>query len=103
MFENVVVLGGLGEMGRLLARSLGESGIPVQRVDRRAAPTGEGDGRYLQDDITHPGAALRRAIGAADCVIVRLPQDVALAALGPTAEATPEGSPRLDAPPATVG
>lgn len=92
MLDNVVVLGGLGEVGSLLSRSLGESGIPVLRVDRRAGPDGGGTSRFLQADAAQPGAALRSAIAGAGCVIVCLPEDVALAALGPIVDAMGAGA-----------
>src|SRR5262245_53894789 len=80
LVDNVAILGGLGEVGTLLARSLAASGSAVWQVDRRLPPDGAAAGRLLRADVTDPDAALRRAIAAADCVIVCLPEGVALAA-----------------------
>lgn len=77
---DIVILGALGEVGALYSRSLAASGIAAQQVDRRAYPEGAATRRFLRADATDPDDVLRRAIAAAGCVIVCLPEDAALAA-----------------------
>jgi 4-amino-4-deoxyprephenate dehydrogenase len=92
MLEKVVVLGGLGEVGTLLSRSLAASGVAVLDVDRGPGTGGAAPRRFLAADVTAPDGALRDAIAAADGVIVCLPEEVALAALDGVAGAMARGA-----------
>ena len=80
--DKVVVVGGLGEVGRLFARSLAASGIAVHVIDRQPPREEAAADRFLQADVTHLDEAARGWIADADGVVVCLPEGVALAALG---------------------
>jgi prephenate dehydrogenase len=68
-----VVVGGLGDVGALVSKSLAASGMKVEVVDQRLGGEGAAAHRFLQADAASPDNALRSAISAADCVIVCLP------------------------------
>lgn len=90
-----VVLGGLGDVGALFARSLAAGGMAVAVVDRRPCPAGAA-GRFLHADATGDDEALRRLISAADCVIACLPAGAALAAVDPVVGAMRSGALWID-------
>jgi len=79
-FDSVVILGGLGQAGGLVAGCFTEAGTQVTYVDRRPRPAAVPADRYLQADVTQPGTNLIRKVAAADCVVVCLPEEAALAA-----------------------
>ena len=97
MFRKVVVVGGLGQAGALLSRSLRESGIPVTLVDSRARSLDSPqDIPFLQSDVTACGPELQSLINNSDCVCVCLPEKIALEAVSKLASALPDGSLWLD-------
>lgn len=91
-FTSAVILGGLGEVGALYSRSLAACGIAVRDVDRRPRRGGRGTRGFLRSDATAPDRALLQVISAADCVIVCLPEDAALAAIGGIVGAMRQGA-----------
>jgi 4-amino-4-deoxyprephenate dehydrogenase len=99
MIEKVVVLGGLGEVGTLLSRSLAASGAAVLDVDRRpppGPPAGAAPRPFLAADAAAPGGALGEALAAADAVAVCLPEEAALAALDGVVGAMARGALWID-------
>lgn len=90
--SNAVVLGGAGQVGELFARALARAGAGVLLVDLLPEPETAAAGRYLQADITRPGEDLRREIAGADCVVVSLPERVALASAAPVLGAMSGGA-----------
>ena len=93
MLRNAVVLGGLGQMGTLISRSLSESGIGVTSVDARGrAPEDISSLTFVHSDVAVLGRELKLAIASADCVCVCLPEKITLQIASSLAEAMPEGS-----------
>src|SRR5690242_7718936 len=86
-----IVLGGLGQVGDLIARVLMQTGMEVLLVDVLPAPEAIG-GRYLQADITRLDDALLRAIAGADCVVMCLPERAALASAPAILDAMSRGA-----------
>ncbi|WP_329582732.1 prephenate dehydrogenase/arogenate dehydrogenase family protein [Streptomyces sp. NBC_01361] len=78
MFEHCVVAGGTGEVGRMFAGRLADSGAQVLCLDPAASAPAA-----LADDIRAPGPEAARAIAAADLVLLAVPEPVALDAIGP--------------------
>jgi 4-amino-4-deoxyprephenate dehydrogenase len=87
MITNTLVLGGLGQAGTLLAKSLRDSGITVTLVDLRPQEENVVSGmRFLRSDIGQCGPELMSALAGSDCVCVCLPEKITLrAALALTA------------------
>jgi prephenate dehydrogenase len=82
LIERAVVLGVNGFVGRVLARRLIESGVSVAGLDLHAEASDSDLGMsYGQCDATAPGAEGVHAIGAADAVLVCLPEDAAIKSL----------------------
>src|ERR1700760_2286477 len=97
MLTRAVILGGLGQAGTLLSRSLRQSGMEVTLVNSRLRNGNIGeDFTYLQADASACEGELQQAIAAADCLCVCLPETVALAALPGLAAAMPAGRLWLD-------
>jgi prephenate dehydrogenase len=93
LLTRAVILGGLGQAGTLLSRSLRDCGIEVTLVDSRVrGVAGAEDVIYLQADAAACGSELRQAIAASDCLCVCLPETVALEAFPRLAAAMPSGS-----------
>lgn len=77
--STAIVLGGLGQVGELIARALTQTGTDVLLVDVLPRPEAITAGRYLQADVTRPDDALLRAVAGVDCVATCLPERAALA------------------------
>ena len=77
--SGAIVLGGLGQVGDLIARALTQAGMDVVIADVLPKPSAIKAERYLQADVTHPGHALLQTISGADCVAMCLPESAALA------------------------
>jgi prephenate dehydrogenase len=76
------ILGAAGHIGRLLAGQLVSSGVAVTGIDLCPPQAGDSAGvTMLQGDAAAPGDEARRAIAAADAVLICLPEEAALAAL----------------------
>lgn len=92
MFEQAVIVGASGEVGRLLYESLkaGAAARRVLAVDLRA-----GDGtmaEYLKGDAKNPDAALKEALQQADAVFVCLPESIAIESAGGLLALMPAGA-----------
>lgn len=90
--SRMVVLGGLGQVGQLIASSFALTGTDVYIVDILKRPTKIAAERYLQVNVTEPSDSLLHLIGSADCVILSLPQHTTVAASGAVLEAMSENS-----------
>ena len=78
----VVVAGGAGAVGSLFAERLQQSGNDVVILDLAApGPTHEGVTRFVQGDISDPGAEVTDLVRAADAVLLSVPEPVALVAI----------------------
>jgi len=91
-FKSVLVLGGLGQTGGLLARSFTGAGAEVTYADRLDRPQHVPPCSYLQVDVTRPDALLLKGIAAAECVVVCLPERAALSAAGHVLGAMADGA-----------
>jgi prephenate dehydrogenase len=78
MIKNAMILGGSGQAGSLLIRSLSESGVAITAVDLHAPAAAGSAQRYVQADVTRFGRELGEEIYSADCVCICLPERVAL-------------------------
>lgn len=78
MTHAAIVLGGLGQVGDLIARAFTHAGTEVLIVDVLPRPAATKAGRYLQADVTRPDDALLQAIAGAHCVVMCLSEDAAL-------------------------
>ena len=96
MLNKALVLGGSGQVGKLLVDSLRATGIQTTVVDSRPPNPNTSDGPFLQTDISNSEPALTSAIRHADCVCVCLPEKIALDAAGNLAGAMPGGALWLD-------
>lgn len=90
--STAIVLGGLGQVGELIARALTQTGTEVLFVDVRPRPVAITAGRYLQTDVTRPDDALLRAIAGVDCVAMCLPERAALASAPAILDTMPSGA-----------
>lgn len=77
------IVGGDGAVGRLFAGVLADAGHEVVVVDRAAAPP---------LDVRSPSPALTTALAGADCVLLAVPEVVALEALPPVLAAMRPGA-----------
>lgn len=80
--HRAVVLGVNGVVGRALAGELVESGVSITGLDLQEEVFRGGAGiAYEQCDVTAPTSEGLAAIGAADIVLICLPEETAIAAL----------------------
>lgn len=86
---NMVVLGGAGGVGGLFCRALLRDGHVVTAVDRRACAPPL---MSMRADAAAPNRVLADALAGADCVLFCLPEDVALASVGPVSAAMRPGA-----------
>jgi len=77
----VVVAGGSGAVGSLFAERLQDSGNDVVVVDLAEPGPGYGVTRFVQGDISEPGAEVTDLVRAADAVLLSVPEPVALVAI----------------------
>jgi 4-amino-4-deoxyprephenate dehydrogenase len=87
-----LVLGGLGQVGELVGRALTQTGTEVVYVDVLPRPETVAEECYLQADITRPDRSLLRAIAGADCVVMCVPESIALASAPTILEAMSSGA-----------
>lgn len=81
-FGSCVVAGGGGQVGRMFTELLAAAGAKVINVDPQRPSSQVADGvRWLPGDIRQPGGAVADAVGAADMVLLAVPEQVALAAV----------------------
>ena len=96
-FRNAVVLGGNGAMGSLLCGKLGRQLEILVALDLEARPRPETRAsRYVRSDVLAPNGEAKRAIAAADLVILALPEPVAIAAIPGMCSLMHEGSLLVD-------
>ncbi len=94
MLKNAIILGGSGQAGTLLARSLLNSGVAVTTVDRNSP--GHSGRSYIQADVTKPSRELDEAIHNAECVCICLPEQIALDSASHIVSAMSDGALWLD-------
>jgi 4-amino-4-deoxyprephenate dehydrogenase len=78
MLKNAIILGGSGQAGSLLIRSLLDSAVEVTEVDLRRHSGSDPNRRYIRADVTRCGPELEEAIRNSDCVCICLPERIAL-------------------------
>jgi prephenate dehydrogenase len=78
MLKSTVILGGSGQAGSLLIRSLANRGAAITVVDLCVPANGGREQRYIQADVTRPSAEFDKTIHDADCVCICLPEQIAL-------------------------
>jgi lysine 6-dehydrogenase len=79
--KRVVILGGAGAMGRIIARDMKEAGVAVPVIaDRDLGPARDLDVELVPADVLDPDT-LARALAGAACVIASLPYRMNLAAM----------------------
>ena len=91
-----VILGGLGQVGKLMADTLSEAGVEVALVDVLPRPEAIAAASYIQADVSQPDDELLRAIAGAGCVAMCLPEDAALAAAPAVLNAMPSAALWID-------
>ncbi|GCE42627.1 4-amino, 4-deoxyprephenate dehydrogenase [Rhodococcus wratislaviensis] len=74
--RTVALIGGSGDVGRMLADRLRAAGNTVRTVDIRF--TDRSDADQVKGDVTDPSPELRAVVQAADAVILAIPESVAL-------------------------
>jgi prephenate dehydrogenase len=80
--SSFVILGANGQVARLLAKKLSETGATVTAIDLHPAAIEEGQyAAYCSSNVASPDDRALTAIQQAACIIVCLPESVALAAL----------------------
>lgn len=82
-----VVAGGNGQVGRMFAARMVNSGVEVMSVDTVTPAAGdEVTGvSYERGDITAPSGEVAQAVARADLVLLAVPEHVALSAVAPIA------------------
>jgi prephenate dehydrogenase len=91
LFGRAVVLGAAGGFGRLLSRLLAEDRATVTGVDVAPRPASF-LGSWLMVDATAPDPQLESAVGAAELLVVALPEAAAFGALETLSGALPGGA-----------
>ena len=95
--QNFVIIGGNGGFGVLLSNLLSKVGYVVDGIDLHVAPTAAGRfSDYASSDILKMSEKAAALIREADCVILSLPEDVALACFHKVAEVMTPGRLMLD-------
>ncbi|MEN0134838.1 MAG: prephenate dehydrogenase/arogenate dehydrogenase family protein [Rhodococcus sp. (in: high G+C Gram-positive bacteria)] len=74
--RTVALIGGSGDVGRMLATRLRSDGNTVRTIDIRF--TDRSDADQMKGDVTDPSPELRAVVQAADVVILAIPESVAL-------------------------
>ncbi|BAH54409.1 prephenate dehydrogenase/arogenate dehydrogenase family protein [Rhodococcus opacus] len=74
--RTVALIGGSGDVGRMLATRLRSGGNAVRTIDIRF--TDRSDADQMKGDVTDPSPELRAVVRAADVVILAIPESVAL-------------------------
>ncbi|PBC58964.1 prephenate dehydrogenase/arogenate dehydrogenase family protein [Rhodococcus sp. ACPA1] len=77
--RTVALIGGSGDVGRMLAARLRADGNMVRTIDIRF--TDRSDPDQVKGDVTDPSPELRAVVNAADAVILAIPESVALKAI----------------------
>src|SRR4051794_26218747 len=91
--SRALVIGGLGRVGRLLARSMRSSGIAVRIVDVQHVGTplpAEDD--YIECDVRSPSPTFVSALQSSDCVCLCLPEALTVSAVAAVLPLMPDGS-----------
>jgi prephenate dehydrogenase len=97
MFKNALILGGLGQVGMLLSRSLRDSGVSITLVDARPRTPNDTEAMaFLRCDVDTFEPALNAAIAASDCVCVCLPEKITLRIAARLVEIMPAGGLWMD-------
>lgn len=95
--QNFVIVGGNGGFGVLLSNLLSKAGYNVSGIDLHVAPASAGRfSDYASSDILKMSEKTAALIRETDCVILSLPEDVALACFHKVAEVMTPGSLILD-------
>jgi 4-amino-4-deoxyprephenate dehydrogenase len=92
MLKNATILGGSGQAGSLLIRSLLATGVEVIEVDLHPPPGNHSGGKYFEADVTRGGPEFEKVISRSDCVCVCLPEQIALHSASRVAGAMRDGS-----------
>lgn len=91
------IVGGDGAVGRLFAGALAAAGSALTILDRAPRPQpGLPAATYVALDARTPSGALRDALADADCALLALPEEAALAALPHVLAALPSGALLVD-------
>jgi prephenate dehydrogenase len=86
------VVGGAGAVGELFVRLLEQVGADVCVIDTAAPAASNPARRFRSGDITEPTREVRAELAQADLVLLAVPERVALAAIGPVAQALKPGA-----------
>jgi prephenate dehydrogenase len=95
--QNFVIIGSNGGFGMLLSNLLSEAGYNVGGIDLQATPAAAGlFSDYVSSNILEMSEAATALIREAECVILSLPEEVALACFPNVVETVTPGSLILD-------
>jgi 4-amino-4-deoxyprephenate dehydrogenase len=89
---HIVVIGSSGGVGSLLVRVLSPSAASLIGIDSAPSQASDRADKELLADVTSSSPAVKRALARADCVVVCLPENVALATLPLVARHAPAGA-----------
>jgi prephenate dehydrogenase len=94
--QHVVIVGAMGNLGRLFADTVRHADTVTTGLDVVANSPDSSYTVFLRSDITSPTPETTAVLASADCVIVCLPEPVALQALQFITAAIPAGSLWID-------
>jgi prephenate dehydrogenase len=92
MIKNAVIIGGAGQAGELLIRSLLDGGVAITIVDLTPPAASGPEQRYIQGNVRAIDRELEQAIHDSDCVCICLPERVALDSAPRLAAAMADGA-----------
>jgi prephenate dehydrogenase len=79
-FAEVVIIGAKGSVGSLFCAALAADGRRIVTIDLQRSGESQEHADYFSCDVRNPDAAVQRALGAAELVILAVPERVALEA-----------------------
>ncbi|HET7443208.1 MAG TPA: prephenate dehydrogenase/arogenate dehydrogenase family protein [Solirubrobacterales bacterium] len=92
----IVIVGGAGEVGRLVGRIVDPDVAVLEVVDPRSGPARSPRSVCARSDVMDWLERSDTLLCEADCVVLAVPEDVALRALHPLAEQLPAGALLVD-------
>ncbi|MCA1631553.1 MAG: prephenate dehydrogenase/arogenate dehydrogenase family protein [Acidobacteria bacterium] len=96
-FQKCVIIGANGGFGVLLSNLLSNAGYTVSGIDLQPASVGTAKfSRYISSDIMNISPEAAALIQESECIILSLPEEIALECFPKLVETLPQGSLLLD-------
>ncbi|MEV0945813.1 prephenate dehydrogenase [Rhodococcus sp. NPDC049939] len=92
--KTVALIGGGGDVGRMLATRLRDTGHTVRTIDIRSTELSDAD--QVNGDVTDPSSEVRSVVAEADAVILAIPEGAALEAIPTVVDLLAEGALLVD-------